>query len=166
MKLKLKVSLGKGLKWQNKRNSGNLTVNGDLKVGQLMFKIRLQLSEVPPECALYLWFDQQHLACNSDSVLSLFDKHSKNGVLYVLVLRESTFGMLDQRFEKASIQEMKTGTAWILKITYSYYGLYSYTDCFVYDSMEKCIRKLMLERCHNTIEIKNKNAAEVKVDPD
>ena len=73
---------------------------------------------------------------------------------------------LEARFIDAEISEMKTTTAWLLKINYSYYSLYSYTDCFVYGTMEQCIRKLSIERCKSGLKITNKQNAEVSIDPD
>ena len=74
---------------------------------------------------------------------------------------------LEARFQNAEITEMKTTSAWLLKINYSYYNLYSYTDCFVFGTMEQCIRKLAIERCKSgELKITNKQNSEVNIDPD
>jgi hypothetical protein len=74
--------------------------------------------------------------------------------------------MLEKKFISAEIQEIKDSTAWILKVTYSYYGLYTYTDCFVYASQDACIKKLCLERCHGVINITDKNNQSISISPD
>jgi hypothetical protein len=74
--------------------------------------------------------------------------------------------MLEKKFLTASIRELDNSAAWVLKITYSYYGLYEYTDCFVYPSQDLCIKKLCLERCHGIVEIKNKTNVSINIDPD
>jgi hypothetical protein len=74
---------------------------------------------------------------------------------------------LEARFIDAEISEMKTTPAWLLKINYSYYNLYSYTDCFVFGTVDQCIRKLTIERCKSgKLKITNKQNAEVDIDPD
>lgn len=74
---------------------------------------------------------------------------------------------LEARFQTASITEMKTTAAWLLKINYSYYNLYCYTDCFVFGTMEQCIRKLALERCKSgELKIISKQDVAVNIDPD
>jgi hypothetical protein len=73
--------------------------------------------------------------------------------------------MLEKKFISAEIQEIKDSAAWMLKITYSYYGLYAYTDCFVYSSQDACIKKLCLERCHGVINITDKNNGSISIDP-
>ena len=60
--------------------------------------------------------------------------------------------MLEKRFVRANITGVNN-TAWVLKITYNYYGLYDYNETFVYETLEACKTKLILERCHNQIQI-------------
>ncbi len=74
--------------------------------------------------------------------------------------------MLEKQFTKATIDEIRDSNAWMLKITYNYYGMYSYTDCFVYGSQDLCIKKLCLERCHGSIIIKNKLNVDIDINPD
>tara|TARA_R110000851_G_scaffold103602_1_gene220823 strand:+ start:237 stop:467 length:231 start_codon:yes stop_codon:yes gene_type:complete len=74
--------------------------------------------------------------------------------------------MLEKRFLNATIDEIPNSTAWVLKVTYNYYGLYQYTDCFVYGTQDDCIKKLCLERCHNLITIKNKTNIVIDINPD
>jgi hypothetical protein len=74
--------------------------------------------------------------------------------------------MLESKFILATINEIKDSSAWVLKITYSYYGLYTFTDVFVYSSQDACVRKLCMERCHGVVDIKNKENVSVFIDPD
>ena len=60
--------------------------------------------------------------------------------------------MLEKRFIDCSILEV-SAQAWKLTIQYSYYNLYTYSDVFVYKSEIECIHRLVLERCHDKIEI-------------
>ena len=73
---------------------------------------------------------------------------------------------LESRFLSATIDEITNSTAWMLKINYNYYGLYQYTDCFVYGSQDNCIKKLCLERCNKAITIKNKTNIVIDINPD
>jgi hypothetical protein len=73
---------------------------------------------------------------------------------------------LEKRFLNSTINEIQNSTAWVLKINYNYYGLYQYTDCFVYGTQDACIKKLCLERCNNLIIITNKQNIEVNINPD
>jgi hypothetical protein len=74
--------------------------------------------------------------------------------------------MLESKFLSAQINEIKDSSAWVLKITYSYYGLYTYTDVFVYSSQDACVKKLCLERCHGVVSIADKNNVVISIDPD
>jgi hypothetical protein len=74
--------------------------------------------------------------------------------------------MLESKFLNAQINEIKDSSAWVLKITYSYYGLYTYTDVFVYSSQDSCVKKLCLERTHGILDITDKNNNKVFIDPD
>ena len=60
--------------------------------------------------------------------------------------------MLEKRFLYASITGINQN-AWVLKITYNFYGLYNYDETFTFGSIEEAKNKLILERCHNNIQI-------------
>jgi hypothetical protein len=74
--------------------------------------------------------------------------------------------MLESKFILATINEIKDSSAWVLTITYSYYGLYTFTDVFVYSSQDACVKKLCIERCHGEVDITNKENVSVFIDPD
>jgi hypothetical protein len=164
MKLKIKASLGKGLTWSNARNVGNLKVESTLTMGHLMFQIRLSLATLDEADALYLFIDNQVLVCNSDLLLTVFQKYAVNGVLPITVIKESTFGTLESRFVSAEILEISP-QAFKLSISYSYYNLYGYTTVFVYKTQQECLNRLVLERCSGHLLIKKSNGDEVKIDP-
>ena len=78
---------------------------------------------------------------------------SKNGVLEVVVLKESTFGSLNRSFVKAKIQKEKN--LFCSVVTYSYYGLYHWDETKIHDTLELATEYLLKERCngHLSIEI-------------
>jgi hypothetical protein len=164
--LKIKVVLTNGLKWANKFNTGNIKVKQmDLTMGHLMFKIRLMVSGLDSADAVYLFINNQTLVCNSDSLISVFEKHALNGVLNITATKESTFGALSHRFDSATILEISP-QAFKLSVTYSYYGLYAYTDVWVYKSQIECVNRLLLERCSGgNLLITKANGEAVKIDP-
>jgi hypothetical protein len=91
--LKLKITLGSGLKWSNVRNNGNLKIkNMELTIGHIMFKIRLLLGAIDAAESIFLFINNQHLVCNSDLLISVHNKHAVNGVLHITIIKESTFG--------------------------------------------------------------------------
>ena len=72
--------------------------------------------------------------------------------------------VLEKRFISATIDGV-SANAWKLTLTYTYYSLYTYSDVFVYDSLQKCKDRLVLERCNNKIEIKDPSNAIIKLEP-
>jgi hypothetical protein len=113
---------------------------------------------------VYLFINNQTLVFNSDSLISVFERHALNGVLNITATKESTFGALSHRFDSAAILEISP-TAFKLSIQYSYYGLYGYTDVFVYKSQIDCINKLVLERTGGNLVITKANGEEFKINP-
>lgn len=73
---------------------------------------------------------------------------------------------LDRKFISAEITEMAKGQAWICSITYSFYGLYEFTNTWVFNTQQECERKLLLERCNGFLTIKNKLGNIVSIKPD
>jgi hypothetical protein len=53
---------------------------------------------------------------------------------------------LDKRFVKSEITETLVGV-WEVKIEYSYYGMYSFTESHIENSIDKAIRWLLVQRC-------------------
>ena len=62
--------------------------------------------------------------------------------------------MLDRRYESAEIRQVADQT-WVLKIMYSYYSLFSFTETFVVNSLQDAKDKLILERTHGKLVIVN-----------
>jgi hypothetical protein len=91
--LKLKITLGSGLKWSNVRNNGNLKIkNMELTIGHIMFRLRLLLGAIDASESIFLFISGQHLVCNSDMLVFVHNKHAVNGVLHITVTKENTFG--------------------------------------------------------------------------
>lgn len=71
---------------------------------------------------------------------------------------------LDAKFIKAEITGV-SANAWKLSIHYNYYGLYTYTDVFVYDTQQKAKDRLILERCQNKIKIIDNTGNNITLEP-
>jgi hypothetical protein len=164
MLLKIKATLGKCLHWSNERHSGNLKIKSDLTMGHLVFQLRLAMSGLDGCDALFVFVNNQHLCCNSDALISVFEKHAVNGVLPITVVKENTFGAMESRFVSAEILEI-SANAFKLSVHYSYYNLYAFTNVFVYKTQSDCIHRLVLERCNQNLTIKKATGDEVKIDP-
>ena len=65
--------------------------------------------------------------------------------------------MLDKQFIRADITTYNPETHKLV-ITYSFYSLYTYTETFIYKSLNECLLKLAVERCKSgTLQIRNIN---------
>jgi len=73
---------------------------------------------------------------------------------------------MDKRFVKAEIRELAKGNAWVLKIVYSYFSLYEYTEVWCYSTMLECQNKLIIERTQGFLTITDKNAQPIKILPE
>ena len=56
---------------------------------------------------------------------------------------------LDRRFQRAKIT--KIGTAFELRVTYSYYSLYEYEEVSVHTSLQQAKDRLLIERCGSNL---------------
>jgi hypothetical protein len=91
--MKVKITLGRGLKWSNARNNGNLKIKkGNMTIGNLMFKIRMLLGSIDQSEALFLFIDNITLVCNSDLLLHVHNRHAINGILHMTIMKETIFG--------------------------------------------------------------------------
>jgi hypothetical protein len=63
---------------------------------------------------------------------------------------------LARRFIKADIAEQFIN-CWKLKITYSYYSLYTFEEIFMCSSLKSAKDKLVIERCGDCLRITNNN---------
>jgi len=70
--------------------------------------------------------------------------------------------MLSRQFVRAEITELLTNT-WQLLISYSYYGLYTYNEAFVFQSMAAAVQKLAVERCGGQLRITDANNVNVLI---
>jgi len=71
---------------------------------------------------------------------------------------------LDKKYVSATISEMADGAAWCARISYSYYGLYNFTDVFVYKTQLECEHRVLMERCPNLM-VTNKNNVAIDITP-
>jgi len=53
---------------------------------------------------------------------------------------------MDQRFVRATLDEVMEG-AWVLRVVYSYYGLYEYVETFTLRSLAAAKDRLLTIRC-------------------
>ena len=146
-----------------------IKLSQDCTVSQLMIKIRAYL-KLKPEKAYFLFFEQKGLIYNTERLYAgsktLAEVKMSSGLetQKIRLLRDSTFGALNSRFEKATIDELKDGSVWILKIEYSYYNLYNFQNVFVYKTLDECIKKLAVERC-DSLTVTNKQGELISIDP-
>ena len=70
--------------------------------------------------------------------------------------------MLEKQFISAKIKGINS-TSWKLRIFYSYYGVSNFDETFVYQSLNEAKTKLILERCHNQIQIIDDKDIEIKL---
>lgn len=89
--IKIKVSLGYGLKWLNPRNNGNLKMKPELTIGSLQFRVRMLLTGISAADALFLFFENE-LHPISATLAEVHEKKSVDGILNVVVCKESAFG--------------------------------------------------------------------------
>ncbi len=145
-----------------------IKVQDPCTVAMLQIKIRkfLKLSEYE---SLFLFFEMGIFARSrlySGSKLVSEIKRLNNGeVLIITVCKENTFGSLDRRFLNAEIKELGNSGAWCLKVNYSFYNLYEFTEVFVFKSQQECERKLLVERCHGYLTVKDKNDNPINIEP-
>ena len=59
---------------------------------------------------------------------------------------------LARQFVKAEILEVVSGT-FKLEITYGYYGLFTFTESFIYNTLNEAVNKLAVERCNGHLRI-------------
>lgn len=71
---------------------------------------------------------------------------------------------LDSKFLSASIVGV-SANAFKLSIDYSYYNLYNYSNVYVYDTLQKCKDKLIIERTLNKIKITDHNGVNIELNP-
>lgn len=90
--IKLKVKLSYGLKWLNPNNNGCLKMKPELTVGSLMFRVRMLLTGISAADALFLFFNSQTLYAMTATLAEVHEKESVDGVLNVVVVKESAFG--------------------------------------------------------------------------
>ena len=69
---------------------------------------------------------------------------------------------LARQFVKAEINELIANT-WQLLITYSYYGLYQYSEAFIFTNMNEAVQKLAIERCGGALRITDANNVNVVI---
>lgn len=144
----------------------NIKVRNDTDVFTLMYKLRKFLKLKDCE-AIFLFFVYDGLFYKKDKLyptnklLKDIQNELCMEMLYVKVMLENVYGNLDARFLMADIEEINT--VWVLKITYSYYNLYSYTSVFILKTLDEAIKKLAVERCDERLTIKDKNGNEVKL---
>jgi hypothetical protein len=137
-------------------------------VAQLQIKIRkfLKLSEF--EC-IFLFFEigyfRRARIFSGSKLLSDILRQDTSEVLKINVLKENAFGSLDRRFISAEIKELGGSGAWCLKINYSFYNLYEFTEVFVFKSQLEAERKLLIERCHGFLNIKDKGGSNISIEP-
>jgi len=144
-----------------------LKMGRETTVMQALIKIRKYLQIKPCE-ALFLFFrtgllGQGVLYPNSKTLGEI--SAGSSTVIDLDVVEENTFGSLDRRFLNAEIKELGGSGAWCLKINYSFYNLYEFTDVFVFKSQLEAERKLLVERCHGYLKIKNKNDDPINIEP-
>jgi len=111
------------------------------------------------------YFGKQRLFSGSRLVSEIMKQNYGAEFLNITALKENTFGSLDRRFLNATITELANSGAWTLKVKYSFYNLYEYSDIFVYKSQQECERKLLVERCHGYLKIIDKNSNTVNIEP-
>ena len=138
-------------------------------VSALQHKIRRYLKLDPTQaCFLFFemgYFNRERMFSGSKLVSQIMVENYGAEFLIVNVLLENTFGSLDRRFISATITELANSGAWTLKVKYSFYNLYEYSDIFVYKSQQECERKLLVERTHGYLTIIDKNSNPVNIEP-
>ena len=151
-----------------KNREFKIKVTDPCTVAMLQLKIRkyLKLTEVE---ACFLFFEigvfTREVLYAGNKLVSEIARYNNVDVLIVNVLQENTFGSLDRRFISATITEMGNSSAWCLRIKYSFYNLYDFTEVYVFKSQQECERKLLTERCHNFLTIKDKNGTAINIEP-
>ncbi len=71
---------------------------------------------------------------------------------------------LEARFIDAEILEINPN-AFKLSINYNYYGMYNFSNVYVYKTELECVYRLVLERCNNQLKISKTDGTEKKIDP-
>ena len=61
---------------------------------------------------------------------------------------------LGQRFVSADIKEVRSNV-WLTTITFSYYGLYDFTESNISNSLIDAVRWLANERCGGSLQVVN-----------
>lgn len=144
-----------------------IKVQNPCSVGSLQLKIRRYLKLTPLE-AVFLFFQVgyfgREVLVSGDRLVSSINNDGGD-VLVVKVLLENTFGTLDRRFLSATISELGSSSAWCLRIKYSFYNLYDFTEVYVFKSQQECERKLLVERTHGFLSIKDKNGQAINIEP-
>ena len=70
--------------------------------------------------------------------------------------------MLERAFQSAEIKQVNN-SCYKLTIKYSYYGLYDYSDVFVYKTLQETKDRLIIERCHGHINIIGENNTAIDI---
>jgi hypothetical protein len=148
-----------------------IQVGRETTVAHLQYKLRAYIKLKDCE-ACYLFFQYQALIYGNNEKLYVGNKLLTDiqselcmETLHVKMMIESTFGSPSKMFVSATIKELSTGLCWILSLNYNYFNLYNYTDTYVFDTMENCIRKLCLERTNDKLTISDKNNNSVNITP-
>ena len=118
-------------------------------VGQLMIKIRAFIHIAGSE-SIYIFINNKFYCGNV--LLSEIEKG--NEVLNVVLTKESTFGAWSRLFVKATIKELKG--LFCTCVSWSYYGLYTYEEMDVHESLELAKDHILKLRTdgHLSIELK------------
>jgi len=127
-------------------------VSDDTSVAGLQIKLR-RFVELEPEEAVFLFFDGWFRKClyPGDRMLKDICKELQTDTLVIEMTRENTFGAWSKMFVKAKIEKRKD--LYVATATFSYFGLYHWDQCSVWDSLEEATDHLLRVRCGGCLSI-------------
>lgn len=110
-----------------------------------VFEVTLKLRTflvIKPEQALFIFFNNK-LCTQSRTMQSIVGRTNKP--IHIDICLENAFGAWGKSFVKCHTR--KVATIYVVVITYSYYGLYNYTETTVHETLAAADAYKLNQRC-------------------
>lgn len=116
----------------------NLKMRGRHTIGHLLARMRRHV-HIEPQEAIFL-FTPEGISYPNSKLLS----ELKQPIVFKM-LKENSFGALSRMFVSANIKAQNN--IFIVRITYSYYGIYHYDDVTTHETLESAKDHVLTKRC-------------------